>query len=532
MAPKNTCLGQALCGLLPCKEQANETTPLKENISNQIIHIHCLKQELLYIPTYVSTVIKKITLVNHQEQTATLAFTAVFRFLVEGLPQSIIDQLSKSFSVQINSKICNLEDGSPNATFRVVSEKDENGQDKPKYVVCTLRDEKEIDFEPHRQNRIPFDYLRFKLELEVVDKVVECSLEDWQNTKDCKRFAEGEKYRNECSKPSKVKIKFITHAPQAEDPHPKKKSKKNQGQTQQTDQMQTEEDTPPLKKSKTHREHVYQLSVQTDDKKFKTENVLNYREDILIPGFDVMYQPPTEYQSIELVYDQLKKTRFHYSSRIRFSVYAWRNPLSMILKYNIPVILLQLLTLAILAQDDGLGDKISNIATIVLALVAFVPSIKGEISHVKSMTLLESIIYSAVYQAGFVLLEAVITHYYDRIEVVRRAAFIISLLFLAYSLLALGIPYTCDALYRAKKVSEFKKPKRMEQDGNDMCLNKWYSPETGLRDLEKEKEERQKKKKEEDDSDEEEEKLENILVIYKSPCKCCDKMIVPKDKHS
>ncbi len=510
---------------------------LNANLSNKIIHVHRKAQELLYIPTYISTVVKKISSVNHQEQTANLAFTAVFRFYVEGLPQAIIDDIAASFNIQINSKICPLKKDDLNATFRTV---DVKGEKKAQYVVCTLRDEKEIDFEPHNLDEIPFDHLRFKLELEVVDKVIECSLnEDWNTPEKCKHIAKGIDLA-QCSK--KLTIKFLTHAPQKEEvplqngQAPKEEPQKTQQQplqkglthteqTQQNEQLTTEGDTTPKKVLSPRDLYIPIPQTQQDPtprEKFKIENVLNFKEKILIPGYEVKYQPPDDFNSIELGYDHLKDTEYNFACRIRFSITAWRNPTSIILKYNIPIIFLQLLILAILAQDDGLGDKISNIATIVLALVAFVPSIKGEISHVKNMTLLETIIYSAVYEASFVLLEAVVTHYYGRMQSARYAIFAICILCLFYSLLALGIPYIHNKLKRAQPQheSEFKMPKRIERDGNAMEMEKWHSPETGF--MNKALREEKEKEKKNEMEKKKEKKLKNILLFYKSPQKCCE----------
>ena len=75
----------------------------------------------------------------------------------------------------------------------------------------------------------------------------------------------------------------------------------------------------------------------------------------------------------------------------------------------IPLGILSAINLGVYYQDSNvLADKIASIATVTLALVAFIPTINEKIPPTKTVKLIEFIIYLQVFTTFLTLMDSII----------------------------------------------------------------------------------------------------------------------------
>jgi len=120
----------------------------------------------------------------------------------------------------------------------------------------------------------------------------------------------------------------------------------------------------------------------------------------LVPGKTVDEVPGTPARYREL---------YRYYPITTFSLLIYREPESMILLSSLPLLLLNLFTISVFGLSDGeYGDKLATLVTLILALFAFLPTLRSQIPMVPYTTLLEKQIFLSVGIQALALLEAVI----------------------------------------------------------------------------------------------------------------------------
>ena len=92
-----------------------------------------------------------------------------------------------------------------------------------------------------------------------------------------------------------------------------------------------------------------------------------------------------------------------------FRIPLYKYPVSSILEIFIPLWILAAINLGIYFQDcNVLADKIAGIATVTLALIAFIPTINEKIPQTSIVKLIEIIIYLQVFTTFLTLLDSVV----------------------------------------------------------------------------------------------------------------------------
>jgi len=82
----------------------------------------------------------------------------------------------------------------------------------------------------------------------------------------------------------------------------------------------------------------------------------------------------------------------------------------------IPLLVSNLLALSVFAQtDSNFGSRWSNIITILLALFAFMPSLRDKIPNTPQMTLSDKLVFGNVIVVTFVSLNALLRQYFNEI---------------------------------------------------------------------------------------------------------------------
>ena len=71
----------------------------------------------------------------------------------------------------------------------------------------------------------------------------------------------------------------------------------------------------------------------------------------------------------------------------------------------IPLWLLGVLTLGIFFQEPDLGARIASLATIMMAYVAFLPSIRAELPPSPNVTFVDIMIYLEIFMTFFCFME-------------------------------------------------------------------------------------------------------------------------------
>ena len=86
----------------------------------------------------------------------------------------------------------------------------------------------------------------------------------------------------------------------------------------------------------------------------------------------------------------------------------YRYPLVTILTIFVPMWLLGLINLVIFWQDSNLSGRAENIATVLVGLLAFIPSIRSQIPTTPYVTMVDLMIYAFVLSNVLCLLDSVL----------------------------------------------------------------------------------------------------------------------------
>jgi len=121
--------------------------------------------------------------------------------------------------------------------------------------------------------------------------------------------------------------------------------------------------------------------------------------------------------SVELMQESKKNPKtgesYFYYPKIKISFAFIREPWHMLLTVIFPIIMLDLISLVIFATENSLSDRIGNIATLMLALLAYLPTVRSEIPYVPYFTFCDNVIYSCIFINALCLLEAFIVNYVE-----------------------------------------------------------------------------------------------------------------------
>lgn len=100
-----------------------------------------------------------------------------------------------------------------------------------------------------------------------------------------------------------------------------------------------------------------------------------------------------------------------YFPKITYQLALYKNPLNMTINAYFPMFILALLGLMIFMQENDVADRIANISVILLAYIAFIPTVRSIIPPVAYFTLADALIFFNFLGTGMLMLETVILYW-------------------------------------------------------------------------------------------------------------------------
>lgn len=174
---------------------------------------------------------------------------------------------------------------------------------------------------------------------------------------------------------------------------------------------------------------------------------------------------------------------FTYYPSVRFRIALYKDPLNIIVNAYFPMVVLALLTLSIFASEVDFNSRIANIAVVLLAYIAFIPTVRSILPPVPYLTLSDVLIGLNLAACSVLLLESYLIHTF-RTRWSEQESDRATLILFIISAVLFAIPYaTITVLYslyvfRWQKTyaSKRKLAKRM---GDDHKGGEWYNPDIG-----------------------------------------------------
>jgi len=164
----------------------------------------------------------------------------------------------------------------------------------------------------------------------------------------------------------------------------------------------------------------------------------------------------------------------HYFPKMKFVIPLYREPKFILYTYMSPLLVIQVFTLSVLLQGAGLADAIANLSTIFLALVAYLPLLRGQIPEIPKATIADYIVYVAILQTilgiGFAILEDSSSS--DSRDITKLCLLYATLLLLGFSVLVLAWNWIRHVV--AKRDNTFHEVKR---SSGKIDLRKCHLPE-------------------------------------------------------
>lgn len=167
-----------------------------------------------------------------------------------------------------------------------------------------------------------------------------------------------------------------------------------------------------------YRFNVHQHQHKTKTLSFKKECDKLAEYEIAYPLCEIKL--PKESKRFENKEEKMQS--YTYYPIMRFEFKFVREPWHMLMTVIFPLVILDVITLAVFATESDLASKIGNIATLVLALIAYLPSIRSEVPSVAYFTLCDTMVYSCLLINGLALLDGILLHYIEK-SVITKVIF-------------------------------------------------------------------------------------------------------------
>lgn len=91
--------------------------------------------------------------------------------------------------------------------------------------------------------------------------------------------------------------------------------------------------------------------------------------------------------------NQYKNKKVHSFKYAHFEIPLYRRPIISLLTIFLPLWLLGLISLGIFFQSNELADRIASIATVMIAHIAFMPVIRGQLPPSPRIAFIEILVY-------------------------------------------------------------------------------------------------------------------------------------------
>lgn len=169
-----------------------------------------------------------------------------------------------------------------------------------------------------------------------------------------------------------------------------------------------------------------------------------------------------------------------YYPGIKFNIALYKDPFSIIMNAYFPMFVLSLLTLMIYLQEFQAGDRIANISVLLLAFVAFIPTVRSIIPPVNYFTLADFVIFCNFLGTGFVMIETLIqVRQKDALSESRSQLY--TYVFFGLSAMCFALPnaivlilyFLHMVVWKKSYSTKIKAPPLTRGDDNDQT--KWYN---------------------------------------------------------
>ena len=115
----------------------------------------------LFIPTYMTLLVKSLSNINMHAGTLDIKFTLIIRIKKEGVPEPILNDISRAILLRINEEPFSIDQ---NYNNKVVKDNDN-------FYIVNIRDKLTIDFNVKLLST-PFDRFTIPLKIELTSKEV------------------------------------------------------------------------------------------------------------------------------------------------------------------------------------------------------------------------------------------------------------------------------------------------------------------------------------------------------------------------
>ncbi len=399
----------------------NTSPPIQASskaLENHSYELKVKNDNFIFVPAYMTLLVKSLSKLDMKEESIKVSGTLILRFLLEGLPEEVLEDIQSGVSYRLNEEPRTLNKESEGLNIKESK--------KPVHMVTmTYRFVEEISFTPQLR-QAPFDHMAIRLKFELTSRNV-----------------------------GKVKYRFNLH--KCDHDRSNLVFKKNADQLAQYNICSTLNKVSIVAESKKEMDEFNQFG-KDQTKKTRWWRMLSNSQNTLQANTDKVVAKPSlyDYYPIFLV-----------------EIGVYRQPLHMVITTIAPLFILQIILLGIYAQDgQDIGSKIGNIATMLLAIVAFIPSVRAEIPSASYLLFTDYLIYSAILQSLIGIVEAVVYSHFEKAWI-TRAFFIVSACFPIGFAIIISLKFM---RYLENRSIWDKTPISVQMQGDQFKLGEWHNP--------------------------------------------------------
>jgi len=399
-------------------DSSREIEVTSKCLENHSYQLKVKNDHFIFIPAYITLLVKSLSKLDLKEESVRIAGTLIFRFLLEGLPEEVVEDISNGINYRLNEEPRSLNKDSEGINIKESK--------KPFHMLTiTYRFVEDITFLP-KLDLAPFDSMKIQLKFELTSKNI-----------------------------GAIKYRFNLH--KCDHDRSNLVFKKN------ADQLAQYNICTPLNN----------VTIIPESKKDMDEFTQSYKITTKKTRWWKMLTKSNNANLINSEAQAKKPSLYDYYPIFNVDIGVYRQPLHMIVTTIGPLFILQILLLAIYLQGDDIGGKIGNIATLLLAIVAFIPSVRAEIPSLSYLLFTDYLIYSAILQSLIGMLEAVVYSYHQE-KWVTRSFFIVSACFPA--LFAIIIIWRCIKYLENRSFWD-RVPMSVQMQGDQFKLGEWHNRE-------------------------------------------------------
>ncbi len=207
-----------------------------------------------------------------------------------------------------------------------------------------------------------------------------------------------------------------------------------------------------------------------------------YKADVdKMPEFDPAFSM-MKYELLPEEKNEKKTLMFQYAPKIRWDIGLYRDPLMMILTIFMPIFVINIIGIAVFWQDPtSIADQLANLATLVLAILAYMPVFRQFIPTSSQVTLGDKILGSSLF-ADAVVFFMIMHRYRNRTQddvyvddLDRKILWLYFILYLLIIFSQIFIILWKYILFAIKRGQLDKIPKREKRSGSYHKFAEWVT---------------------------------------------------------